>query len=115
MTKFATIALGLFALTGAPAFAHTPSHSDIEAREQRQLGQIEDGRQTGTITWTEGLRLRVEQRRIKALEEAYEADGHVSRSERSNLNALQNNARAHIVQEQHDGWHRPWWLPRFGR
>lgn len=115
MKRIAIVATGILAATSASAFAHTPTHGEIEAREQRQLGEIEQGRQTGAITWTEGLKLRAEQKRIKHIEDAYEADGHISKAERSNLKALQDNARSHIVQEQNDGWHRWWWLPRFGR
>jgi hypothetical protein len=115
MKRIAVIATGILAATSASAFAHTPTHTEIEAREQRQLGEIEQGRQTGAITWTEGLKLRAEQKRIKQIEEYYEADGHVSKAERSSLTALQNNARQDIVREQNDGWHRVWWLPRFGR
>ena len=115
MTRIALTATAILLASAATAFAHTPTHSDIEARHQRQLGEIEQGREDGSITWTEGIKLRAEQKRIKETEEAYEADGRVSKSERSNLTALQNNARRDIVSEQNDGWHRPWWLPRFGR
>ncbi len=115
MTKIAFIATAILLSTGASAFANTATHDQIEARYQRQLGEIEQGRQDGSITWTEGIRLRAEQRRIKEIEESYEADGRVTKAERSNLTALQNNARHDIVKESNDGWHRPWWLPRFGR
>jgi hypothetical protein len=115
MYRVAAIAAGILVATSASAFAHTPTHSEIEAREQRQLGEIEQGRQTGAITWTEGLKLRAEQRRIKQIEEAYEADGHVSTAERRSLHTLQDEARQDIVREQNDGWHRVWWMPRFGR
>ena len=115
MTKIALIATSVLLATSASAFARTPSHSDIEAREQRQLGEIEQGRQSGAITWSEGLKLRAEQRRITAVEEAAEADGRVSRAERARLQGLQNQAYQNIESEKHDGWHRWWWLPRFGR
>lgn len=115
MKTIATLATGILLATSASAFAHTPTHADIEAREQRQLGAIEQGRQTGSITWTEGLKLRAEQKRIKQVEESYEADGHLSRVERSNLTALQNQAAQDIQHEKHDGWFRAWFLPRVGR
>ncbi len=115
MSKTLAIATGLLIATSASAFAHTPTHADIEAREQRQLGAIEQGRQDGSITWSEGLKLRAEQKRIKQAEEAYEADGHLSLGERRNLRALQDQARQDIVSEKSDGWHRPRWLPRWGR
>jgi hypothetical protein len=115
MTKIALIATGLLIATGTTAFAHTLTHAQIEAREQAQLGAIEQGRQNGTITWREGLKLRAEQQRIKQLEEAYEADGRLSRAERANLTALQTQAHQDIQAEQHDSWFRPRWLPRWGR
>ena len=115
MSKTLSIATGILIATSAAALAHTPTHADIEAREQSQLGAIEQGRQDGSITWSEGLKLRAEQKRIKQVEEAYEADGHVSVSERRNLRALQDQARQDIVSEKNDGWHRPRWLPRWGR
>ena len=115
MNKIILIAAAILPLTSAAALAHTPTHAQIEARQQRQLGEIEQGRQNGAITWSEGLKLRAEQKRIHDLEEAYEADGRLSRSERSTLTSLQNQARHDIVVEQNDGWHRAWWLPRFGR
>ena len=115
MSKTLAIASGILIATSASAFAYTPTHSEIEAREQRQLGAIEQGRQDGSITWSEGLKLRAEQKRIKQVEEAYEADGHVSVSERRNLRVLQDQARQDIVSEKNDGWHRPRWLPRWGR
>lgn len=107
-------AAGMLIATSASAFA-APSHSAIEAREQRQQSAIEEGRDSGTITWREGLKLRAEQRRIRQLEAAYEADGRLSKTERSILAAQQDQARNHIISEKNDGWHRPWWLPRFGR
>jgi hypothetical protein len=113
--KTAFAATGILVLSSVSAFAHTPTHSQIEARQQRQLGEIEQGRQTGAITWREGLALRAEQKRIHALEESYERDGRLSPAERRNLTNLQNEARRDIVHEQNDGWHRAWWLPRFGR
>ena len=115
MSKTLAIATGFLIASGAAAFAHTPTHSEIEAREQRQLGAIEQGRQDGSITWSEGLKLRAEQKRINQFEEAYEADGHLSAGERRNLRALQDQARQDIVSEKNDGWHRPRWLPRWGR
>ena len=115
MSKIALIATSVLIATSAGALARTATHSEIEAREQRQLGEIEQGRQTGKITWTEGLKLRAEQRRIKAAEETAESDGRVSRTERVRLQGLQNQAYRNIEAEKHDGWHRLWWLPRFGR
>lgn len=114
MSKTTLLAAALLAVSGAAAVA-APSHTQIDGREARQQGAIEHGRATGAITWREGLKLRAEQRRIRQLEAAYESDGHLSKTERSNLSALQDQARNHIAGEKADGWHRPWWLPRLGR
>ena len=108
------IATALLAATSASVLAVTPRHAEIEARLQRQLTEIERGRQNGTITWTEGIKLRAEQRRIASYEESLEADGRLSRSERQEVNALQNSAHDNIEAKKNNGWSRLWWLPRFG-
>lgn len=114
MSKTPIIAAALLIASAASAIA-APSHRQIDVRQDRQLSSIEQGRDTGDITWREGLKLRAEQRRIQALERAYSSDGRLSRTERSILAAQQDQARNHIVREKNDGWHRLWWMPRFGR
>ena len=114
MTKTLLIAASLLIASAASAVA-APSHRQIDARQNRQLNAIEEGRQTGQITWREGMKLRAQQHRIRSLERAYGADGHLSKTERSNLSARQDQARGSIAREKHDRWHRLWWLPRFGR
>ncbi len=114
MTRTTLIAATLLIASGVSAIA-APSHRQIDTRQNRQLNAIEDGRETGQITWREGLKLRAQQHRIRSLERAYAADGYVSKTERSNLSALQDQARHSITREKHDRWHRLWWLPRFGR
>ena len=91
------------------------SAASINEKQYRQGVRIEQGRQTGKITWTEGLKLRAEQKRIARLETQYRSDGYLSQSERRQLRAMQNNASEHIAHEKHDGWKRAWWMPRFGR
>lgn len=87
----------------------------IEDRQLRQYGRIEEGRQNGSITWTEGLRLRAEQKRISEMEEALEEDGGLSRKNRSLLQNLQDEASEHIEQARDNDHYRPSWLPRVGR
>lgn len=87
----------------------------VDQRQSNQLNRIEAGRHNGAITWREGLKLRREQALIARTEAQYKADGRVTRDEKQALNQLQDNASNHIVREQHDGWRRAWWLPRFGR
>lgn len=113
MSKAAFIATGLLIATSASAFAG-PSRADIDAREQRQLGRIEQGRQDGSITWTEGLKLRAEQKRIAETEARLMADGRLSKQERRVLDRMQDEAARHITDEASDSQRRRF-LPRFGR
>jgi hypothetical protein len=103
------VAAALVATTGIASAA------SVNQKQSYQYSRIEQGRQTGKITWTEGVKLRAEQTRIARLEAQYRSDGYLSPSERRQLRAMQNNASAHIADEKHDGWKRAWWMPRFGR
>ena len=111
MNKIALIAATALIATTTGASAH----SSVDARQQLQAKRIEQGRETGKITWTEGLKLRAEQNRIAKVEANYKADGYLSTSERRKLRAMQVNASEHIADEKSDGWRRAWWMPRFGR
>ena len=77
MNKIALIATGLLIATSAAASANS-----IDATKDRQADRIEHGRETGKITWTEGLKLRAEQSRIARTEAKYEAKGYLTKSER---------------------------------
>ncbi len=87
----------------------------VDHRQQAQADRIEHGRNTGAITWREGVKLRQEQARIARLEALYRADGKLDRWERQRLQDLQNAASRHIYAEGHDRWSRWSVLPRFGR
>lgn len=116
MTKITLIATALLVATTAAASAHSSNNSNrIDARQDRQNDAIELGRQTGAITWREGLKLRKEQREIAETEAQFKADGKLSKGERQVLKRMQDDAASHIKNEAHDGWHRPNWLPRVGR
>jgi hypothetical protein len=91
------------------------SATSVDAVKDRQADRIEHGRETGKITWTEGLRLRSEQNKIARAEVEYRSDGYLSASERRKLRVMQNEAAEHIGDEKHNGWSRVWWLPRVGR
>jgi hypothetical protein len=110
MKKIALIATGLLIATSAAASAN-----GIDATRDRQADRIEHGRETGKITWTEGLRLRAEQRRIARTEAEYEAKGYLTKSERRDLRDRQDTAAEHISEEKNNGWRRIWWLPRVGK
>ena len=112
MSKFATIAAGILIATSASALAHGPS---VDQRQDRQARAIEHGRQAGSITWLEGLKLRAEQRRIARVEAQYKADGRLDRNERKTLDRLLDDAARNIADERRDARRRPDWLPRVGR
>jgi hypothetical protein len=110
MKKVFLIATSLLIAGTAAASAHS-----IDGTQYRQAKRIEHGRQTGKITWTEGLKLRAEQNRIARKEAQFRSDGHLSTSEKRKLRHMQRKASRHIAHEAHDGWKRVWWLPRVGR
>jgi hypothetical protein len=110
MKKVFLVATSLLLATTAAASA-----ASVDATKARQEKRIEYGRETGQITWTEGLTLRAEQNKIKRKEAEYRSDGYLSTSERRKLHAMQEDAAEHIAQEKHNGWSRVWWLPRVGR
>jgi hypothetical protein len=109
MKKVFLIATSLLIAGTAAASAHS-----IDGNQYRQAKRIEHGRETGKITWTEGLKLRHEQKKIAKKEAEFRADGYLSKSERRQLHVMQKKASKHIAQESHDGWKRAWWLPRVG-
>lgn len=118
MTKIGFIAVvgslaALSAAVAGPAAAW--NRDNVDERQARQDYRIEQGRRDGSITWTEGLKLRAEQRRIAQLESRFRSDGYLSTYERRTLAALQNGASKHIRYERHDSRDRPSWLPRLGR
>jgi hypothetical protein len=110
MKKIALIATGVLIATSAGASANS-----IDDTRDRQSDRIEHGRQTGKITWTEGLRLRAEQKRIARTQSAYEDKGYLTKSERRTLKNMQSDAAEHISEEKSNGWSRIWWLPRVGK
>ena len=111
MKKIALIAASLLIATTATASAHSGS---IDARQAWQSKRIESGRQSGSITWFEGLKLRVEQKRIERRKAKFRSDGQLSYSELKKLQRLQHKAKGNISNELYDGWRRARWLPRFG-
>lgn len=110
MKKIALIATGLLIATSAAASANS-----IDATKDRQADRIEHGRETGKITWTEGLKLRAEQRRIANTEAQYKEKGYLTKSERRTVQNMQADAAEHITDKKNNGWSRIWWLPRVGK
>lgn len=107
-----TIPLALTLLIAAPAIA---SAGVIDDRMARQADWIERGREKGSVTWTEGLKLRSQQNTIARTKTRLEADGTLSKSDRAKLTEMQNQAAVNIRTESRDGWHRLWGLPRVGK
>ena len=99
-------------LVGTTAMASADS---VQNRQGRQYDRIEAGRENGSITWLEGLRLRAEQRHVsKVATYLRDGDGHFSGGNGLAVRRLQNQASADI-QEAADNYHyRLRWLPRVG-
>ncbi len=109
----AAMAAALLSASYLPASAHGTS---IDKRQARQAATIEHGRRTGDITWTEGIKLRAEQRKISRLEKRLRRnDGRLSYHERKLLHRKLNEARRSIRSEKHDGLRRWSKLPRVGK
>ncbi len=107
-----TIPLALILAIAAPAAA---SADAIGNRMDRQADRIEHGRETGSITWTEGMKLRAEQKRISRTKTAMETKGYLTRHDRAKLAGMQTKASKNISKESNDSWHRLWGLPRVGK
>jgi hypothetical protein len=110
MNKIVLVATSLLVAGTAAASA-----ASIDGTQYRQGKRIEQGRETGKITWREGLKLRAEQNKIARKEAEFKSDGWLSTSEKRKLKVMQKDASEHIANEKHDGWKRAWWLPRVGR
>jgi hypothetical protein len=106
------IPLALILSIAAPAVASADAFSN---RQARQAERIEQGRNNGSITWTEGIKLRAEQNRIARTKAAMESKGYLTRSDRAKLAEMQTKASQNIREESRDGWHRLWGLPRVGK
>lgn len=105
----------LAATTALIATTAVASADTISRRQAQQADRIEQGRQTGSITWTEGLKLRAEQKRIARTEDAYKDKGYLTRSERREIRNMQNEASANISEKKENGRERAWFLPRVGK
>ena len=109
MIRSFVIASAVLAATSATAFAHSNA-----ARQTEINTIIEQGRDTGTITWREGRKLRKEQLEIDRVKADLESDGKLSKADQRILHRLQDQSEGHIVAEANDGWRRLRILPRFG-
>ncbi|MGQ0674276.1 MAG: hypothetical protein ACT4N2_15555, partial [Hyphomicrobium sp.] len=103
MIRIALLAGSLVLGSSLTALANS---TDVRMDEQRDV--IELGRRDGSITWREGIKLRKEQAAIAQRRAELLADGRLSKKERRELNARQDEAEAHIDGELSDGWRRLW-------
>lgn len=107
-----TTAYALAALIAFPAIAAANAN---DARMTEQAGLIERGRQDGSITWTEGIALRKEQRQIGRVYDDFMSDGRLTAQERRILHRLQNQAERNILRAADNSRNRLSLLPRVGR
>lgn len=113
--KITTLAVAAALVVSGSVAASAASTKPVDKRLANQAERIEDGRRDGSITWTEGRKLRREQREIGGLKNEFLADGHLSKRESHVLRHKQQMASWNIVAEKHDRRRRLWWLPRVGR
>lgn len=112
MLKLMSLAATALIATTAMASAH----DKIDRMQARQADRIEAGRLDGSLTFTEGRKLRREQTRIARLEKQLRASGGgLSKSERRVLRQLLRAANHNIRDERHDAQRRAKFLPRVGR
>lgn len=109
MIRTPILAAGFLLASATAAFSYS------DARARRQADSIEWGREAGKITWTEGLKLRAEQRGILRLKDRYASDGSLDDREHEELARLQDLAQVNIKREIRDSWSRASWLPRIGK
>jgi hypothetical protein len=112
-TLIRSLKLAAIGAAAVMASAFSASAHSIENRSVEQRLTIEQGRQSGSITWLEGRRLRAEQQKIIRIEQALKSDGRLSGKDRRVLKTLQDQAEARIVAEKTDNRRRRF-LPRIG-
>jgi len=124
MTRIATLATSALVLaaaaaaaivfaTGASASGYKSKHLDHAAGHVER--RYESGRQSGSITYFEGLRVRRALREYRTLESSYKADGRLSGYERRSLARKLAETRSTVKAASHNGYRRAGVLPRVGR
>lgn len=110
------ISMALMAAAFIGGLATAANADSVSYRLERQAAEIEAGRKAGSITWTEGIKLRRELSEIERLRQRYLAnDGYLSATEKRVLDRKLKTAQRHIWTAKTNG-HRRWSaLPRVGR
>ena len=111
--KLISLALAAVIASSTGALAH--KKYDPDARAADEAAKIEAGRESGSITYFEGLALRREQQAIADREAQLKSDGYLSQKDRRELKQLQDQADEHITQAATNSWRRWSILPRVGR
>jgi hypothetical protein len=105
----------VFAVAATPAGADEYGRSGFDLRYSQQMRAIEDGRREGSITFSEGNRLRALQRNIIATRKHLLTDGYLSPDDRRLLRRMQDEAGDEIAELGTNRRKRAWFAPRFGR
>lgn len=74
----------------------------VDARQDRQHRRIREGWKSGELTRHELRRLREQQERIARMERRFEADGHLSRNERRQLDNALDKASEQIARAKNN-------------
>jgi hypothetical protein len=93
------LASAMFAQTGTPG-VKTPGINERQKDQQERIGQ---GVKSGELTAKETARLERQQHRIQRDKRQAKADGTVTKAERAEIRARQNNASRNIAHQKHDG------------
>jgi len=88
------LASAMFAQTGTPG---------INERQKDQQERIGQGVKSGELNAKETARLERQQHRIQRDKRQAKADGTVTKAERAEIRARQNNASRNIARQKHDG------------
>jgi hypothetical protein len=90
------LATAMFAQNGTK----TPVARERQENQQERIGQ---GVKSGELTAKETARLERQQHRIQRDKRQAKADGTVTKAERAEIRARQNNASRNIARQKHDG------------
>ena len=103
------LAAAVLALAGSAVFAQTtsapvttPTEPKYEKRNDLEHHRIAKGKNNGSLTQKEQMRLHAEQQRIKQVERRDAKDGVVTEKEQQHLDNMQERASQDIYKQKHD-------------
>lgn len=103
ITLTALLALTLFAGTAIAGNTDSPL---IDKKQENQQNRIEQGINSGSLTFKEAVMLNKQQSRIANREECFKSDGTLTKRERVRINHDLNRASKNIAIQKHDRQHR---------